>query len=420
MVSSSFEQIVNVEKIKKGPLGKLPPSPPHFHPFISVPFYPPTHAYTFSLPSSFSLFNFFAMELGGGDMGSRRNLKRKFQEYEAPIFGLDELNQDLLERVLSRLPAASFFRLSSVCKRWKSVADSATFRLACADVPSREPWFYMSESDGFVVSNPVTGFYRRVPSPESEESPLQAIAMASATNSYKLVLVSGEFPKLSFRVYDSGENKWAEKAFLRRKDPSDGSSGNSNSIEDLDDYPLYFLSKCGNLVASELQRSPCKQYSSVISSNSGDETVYFLSPSGTVVACNLAGKWFVEYPRLLPLDHEYSIDLVECRGEVYAVALSDYLESASLRVWRFDDEKTWEWEQVAAMPPALSHEFYGKTVDINCAGAGNRIFVCATCSEFCRYFVCNLEGNEWVELPNGNGNEFSCAFSFEPRIEALT
>nr|GLL16690.1 F-box only protein 13 [Ipomoea trifida] len=406
-------------------------------------------------------------------MDSSRNLKRKFQEYEAPIFGLDELNQDLLERVLSRLPAASFFRLSSVCKRWKSVADSATFRLACADVPSREPWFYMvgphfsrpvvydsseenwkvlecpsflrpepeiedsccnfvpvaasggllcfrSESDGFVVSNPVTGFYRRVPSPESEESPLQAIAMASATNSYKLVLVSGEFPKLSFRVYDSGENKWGEKAFLRRKDPSDGSSGNSNSIEDLDDYPLYFLSKCGNLVASELQRSPCKQYSSVISSNSGDETVYFLSPFGTVVACNLAGKWFVEYPRLLPLDHEYSIDLVECRGEVYAVALSDYLESASLRVWRFDDEKTWEWEQVSAMPPALSHEFYGKTVDINCAGAGNRIFVCASCSEFCRYFVCNLEGNEWVELPNGNGNEFSCAFSFEPRIEALT
>ncbi|XP_019167776.1 PREDICTED: F-box only protein 13 [Ipomoea nil] len=410
----------------------------------------------------------------GGDMGSRRNLKRKFQEYETPIFGLDELNQDLLERVLSRLPASSFFRLSSVCKRWKSVADSATFRLACSDVPSREPWFYMvgshqpphcrrpvvydsseenwkvlgcpsflrpepenedsccnfvpvaasggllcfhSESDGFVVSNPVTGFHRRVPSPESEQSPLQAIAMASATNSYKLVLVSGEFPKLSFRVYDSGKNEWGEKTFLRRKDPSDG---NSNSIEDLDDYPLYFLSKCGNLVASELQRSPCKQYSSVISSNSGEETVYFLSPSGTVVACNLAGKWFVEYPRLLPLDHEYSIDLVECRGEVYAVALSDYLESASLRVWRFDDEKTWEWEQVSAMPPALSHEFYGKAVDINCAGAGNRIFVCASCSEFCRYFLCNLEGNEWVELPNGNGNEFSCAFSFEPRIEAST
>nr|GMC75275.1 F-box only protein 13-like [Ipomoea batatas] len=83
-------------------------------------------------------FNFFAMEQGGGDMGSRRNLKRKFQEYEAPIFGLDELNQDLLERVLFWLPVASFFRLSSVCKQWKSVANSATFRLACSDVPSRE------------------------------------------------------------------------------------------------------------------------------------------------------------------------------------------------------------------------------------------------------------------------------------------
>nr|GMD16927.1 F-box only protein 13 [Ipomoea batatas] len=86
-------------------------------------------------------FNFFAMEQGGGDMGSRRNLKRKFQEYEALIFGLDELNQDLLERVLSLLPATSFYRLSSVCKQWKSVADSTTFHLACSDVPSREPWF---------------------------------------------------------------------------------------------------------------------------------------------------------------------------------------------------------------------------------------------------------------------------------------
>ncbi|VFQ96077.1 unnamed protein product [Cuscuta campestris] len=408
-------------------------------------------------------------------MASRMNLKRKFQESSA--FPLDELNQDILETVLSRLPTSSFGRLATVCKRWKSVAQSPTFRRSCSEVPSRDPWFYMvdsqlpgssvappvvydsseenwksigvpsflpkmegdgyscsdyvpvaasggllcffSESDGFVVSNPVTGMYRGIPLPDSDfqQSPLRAVAMASTLTAYKLVLISGEFPELNFRVYDSGEGGWGEKTLLRRK--TGDCAGKSNADEDLEEYPLYILSKCGNLLLSELQRSPCKQYSSAISSKSGKETVFFLSPSGTVVACDLAGKCFVEYPRLLPLHHDYSIDLVECAGEVFAVVLSEYLESASLRVWRFNEEKTWDWEQVVAMPPAISHEFYGKRVDVNCAGAGGRIFVCASCPEFCRYFICNLEGNEWVEVPN-RGNEFSCAFSFQPRIEAST
>ncbi|WOL09396.1 hypothetical protein Cni_G18149 [Canna indica] len=43
---------------------------------------------------------------------------RKRKAKEAPIIPslLDELNQDLVERVLSWLPASSFFRLLSVCK----------------------------------------------------------------------------------------------------------------------------------------------------------------------------------------------------------------------------------------------------------------------------------------------------------------
>ncbi|CAH9063764.1 unnamed protein product [Cuscuta epithymum] len=410
------------------------------------------------------------------------SLKRKYQDccsrgHESSVISMDELNQDLLETVLSWLPTSSLCRLTSVNKRWKSVAESPTFRLACSEVPSRDPWFYMvdsqslgfsgnhpvvydsseenwklldvpsflrredggedscsdfapvassggllcfhSQSDGFVVSNPVTGLYRRIASPDSatEQFPLQAIAMASARNSYKLVLVSGDMPDLCFQIYDSGRNEWGEKTLLRRKTGDD--AWNSNYVDDSEEYPVYFLSKYDDLVVSELQRSPCKQYSSVMSSKSGAETVYFLSPSGTVVACNLTGKWFIEYPRLLPLHHDYSIDLVECAGDVFAVVLSEYLESASLRLWRFNHEKSSEWEQVSAMPPAISHEFYGKTVDINCTGAGRRVFVCASCPEFCRYFICNLEENEWVEMQN-EGNEFSCAFSFEPRIEAST
>ncbi|KAH0969707.1 hypothetical protein GBA52_028303 [Prunus armeniaca] len=72
--------------------------------------------------------------------------KRKSQEEDNCIsstFYMDELNEDLLERVLSRLPTSAFFRLTSVCKRWKSVASSPSFKLACSQIASRDPWFFM-------------------------------------------------------------------------------------------------------------------------------------------------------------------------------------------------------------------------------------------------------------------------------------
>ena len=149
--------------------------------------------------------------------------------------------------------------------------------------------------------------------------------------------------------------------------------------------------------------------------------MHLLSSSGTIVACNLTNKCFFEYPRLLPVYHEYSIDLVECGGDVYVVLLMEFLESASLRVWRFD-EKDQSWHQIAAMPPAMSHGFYGKRVDINCAGAGQQILVCLNSAEVCSYFLCHLMVNEWIEVPkyhiNGDAKDFICAFTFEPRIEA--
>nr|GMD32985.1 F-box only protein 13 [Ipomoea batatas] len=64
-----------------------------------------------------------------------------------PLLGWMSLIKIFLKEFSSyRWSVASFFRLSSVCKRWKSVVDSATFRLAFSDAPSREPWFYMVSS----------------------------------------------------------------------------------------------------------------------------------------------------------------------------------------------------------------------------------------------------------------------------------
>jgi len=397
-------------------------------------------------------------------------LKRKSPENGFNSFSLDDLNEDVFEKVLSWLPTSSFFRLTSVCKRWKSAADSASFKLACSHIPTRDPWFFMvapvpnqsvifdsaenswkrlnhpnllledsnkscipvAASNGlvcyrtslgnFIVSNPVTGSSSELPPLNfaSENQSLNAVVMSSTSFngqiSYKIVLVFGELPSLSFKVYNSSSACWEDENALGRK--VDDSSADCDST---DDNVVYFLSKAGNVVASSMQRSPTKQYSSVITNKDGQEIVYFLSSSGTVVACNLTCKCFFEYPRLLPVFCEYSIDIVECNGEMLVVLLSEFLETTSLRVWRFDEANRC-WQQIAAMPAAMSHEWYGKKPDINCVGAGSRIFICLNSPELCTYVLCDLVTNNWVELPkcciNGEVMEFMSAFSFEPRIEA--
>ncbi|PIN04847.1 hypothetical protein CDL12_22611 [Handroanthus impetiginosus] len=397
-----------------------------------------------------------------------RTHKRKLSEIDedgSSRFQLNELNQDLLERVLSWLPTSSFFRLSSVCKKWRSVANSATFKRACSRVPSRDPWFFMVESQpnlakpiifdstegnwkkinhppmfppadfipvasssglicfrsadgGFFLTNPVTGSCRQLPPPFADsQPPVRAIGMISNAQTLKLVTVSGELPHLRFREYNSVTNQWEDEIALTRKIDNESPIDLSTN----DECTQYFLSKCGNVVSTDIQRSPPKQYSSLLTIKNGEEILYFLSSSGTVVTCNLTRKFFFEYPRLLPVFSEYSIDLVECGGEIYVVLLSEFLESAGLRVWTWDDSIQ-SWRQIAAMPPAMSHKFYGKKVDINCSGAGQRMFVCVNSAEVCSYVMCDLGANEWVELPeccnDGEVKEFVCAFSFEPRIEA--
>ncbi|KAL1532415.1 F-box only protein 13 [Salvia divinorum] len=374
--------------------------------------------------------------------------KRKISQNDFP---LNDLNQDLLERVLSWLPTSSFLRLTSVCKRWKSVAHSAAFMLACSQVPSRRPWFFMLPSGsttphpivfdsaegnwkklnnpnqiratpvaaaggllcflrpdgGFTVTNPVTASCRHIDPPSPAAESMLAIAMAAEGKHFKLVLVSGELPILKFREYSSVTSQWGEEASLIR-----------NGVEaEANGCTPYFLTKCGNVVTTHIQRSASKQYSSVLI---GGEILYFLSSGGTVVGCDLKKKSFFEYPRLLPVLSEYSIDLVEVGGRMCVVLLSEFLETASLRVWGWDEVGKC-WEQTAAMPPWMSHGLYGKKADVNCAGGGGKVLVCVNSGEICRYVMCDLGENEWEELPqcsvDGRRREFVSAFSFEPRIE---
>ncbi|KAI3854511.1 hypothetical protein MKX03_033418 [Papaver bracteatum] len=431
--------------------------------------------------------------------------KRKYnhEEEDDVMIGFsmeDQLNQDLLEKVLSWLPTSSFYRSRSVCKRWNSVAESASFRLACQQVPIRDPWFFMvhnshldqsivfdtsqsnwkhlnnkrprrnreikqqsdfitdnssrssndlipvaasgglvcfrsTGSGVFLVSNPVTGVSRQLPvlPITVQNQNIHAIAMnSSSKHSYRLVLVSGELPNLVVSVYESGKDCWEEEIKLKSQ-KAEGKAAEGGEEDDAagggggGDEVLYFLSKTGDVVATNMQRSPSKQYSSVIAVKNGEEIIYFLSSSGTVVSCNLAKETFFEYPRMLPVCYEYSIDVVECRGEMLVVVLSEFLETASLRVWRFSEEEKEEkdrtWRQIAVMPPSMSHELYGKKADINCVGSGDeKLMICVNSSKVSRYLMCDLETNGWTELPkcvvDGKPKEFMSAFSFEPRIEA--
>ncbi|KAF6170268.1 hypothetical protein GIB67_013243 [Kingdonia uniflora] len=400
----------------------------------------------------------------------KRSNKRKVAEedYDVSSFSIDNLNQDLLETVLSWLPTANFFRLASVSKRWRSAVASKSFRLACSQVPSRDPWFFMVNpcfhqsivfdtternwknlnyplllqqkhnynsipvtssgglvcfrniSGNFIVCNPVTGTCRQLPPlyPPAQTQTLHAISMSSSSkssSSYTLILVFGDFPNFTTKVFQSGKDCWDEETMLSR------TTDDTTESDIVVDETLYFLSKAGDVVTTNMQRSPSKQYSSVTTVENGEDIVYFLSSSGTVIACNLAQKFFFELPRLLPVFLEYSIDVVECRGELLVVVLSEFLESASLRVWKFSKENQ-SWSHVAVMPPSLSHEYYGKKADINCVGSGDRILICMNSGDLSQYVLCDFVANDWVQLPNcsvnGEGKEFMSAFSFEPRIEA--
>ncbi|WOL11563.1 F-box only protein 13 [Canna indica] len=405
----------------------------------------------------------------GMDLAAGKSRKRKAAEEAdwVSAFSLDELNQDLLERVLSYLPASSFFRLRPVCKRWKSITNSATFQIACAQIPIREPWFLMVDQDldqstvldtsewnwknlslpiqfrdshnmkpipvaasgglvcfrtvfgGLKVCNPVTGACRELPQVVSvrETSPLHAIALHSSpgsSSSYRIVLVSGDISNLAFRVFDSIKGTWEDEVNLVHTTKSSLESHSGSEI-------FYFLSKTGDVVASNMQRSPSKQYSSVLTVENEEEVVYFISHSGNIVACNLVRKTFSEYPRLLPVYFEYSIDVVECNGEMLVVILSEFLETASVRIWKFSRE-VGSWQQVAAMPPSMSHEFYGKKLDINCTGWRNMILICINnYNHFSSCVMFHMEANEWMVLPkccvDGSAKEFMSAFSFEPRLE---
>lgn len=381
---------------------------------------------------------------------------------------LGHLHEDMLERVLARLPPASFFRLRAVCRRWRDAAGSPAFLAACSHVPARDPWFLMlSESQeerrpavafdaaegawarchappgpvpvgaagglvlyrapdtgALTVANPLTGASRALPPPPP--ATLQAVAMYGSP--YRVVLILGKLTDLSMSAFDPSTNTWGDAVPLSRKpdaSPAEAPAPRDDNDEDVndddDDGTVFFLTKSGTIMASTTQRSPSREHSSAVTCrpNGSNPVAYFLSGTGAVVSCDLASRAFSELPRILPAHSEHSIDVAACGGRAYAVVLTEYLDTASLRVWEFVGGA---WTQAAAMPPAMSHGFYGARADVNCVGHGGRIMVCVSSAEANGSFLCDVASNRWEELPRctaGDGavTDFVAAFSFEPRME---
>ncbi|MED6144855.1 hypothetical protein PIB30_019475 [Stylosanthes scabra] len=295
-------------------------------------------------------------------------LKRKLPQ---DSFSMDELNEDLLERILSWLPTSAFFRLNCVSKRWKSAANSASFKLACSRVPSRDPLFLMV-------------------SPNLNQSV----------------------------VFDSAENSWKRLNHPRhlREDSNQGCMPVAAS-----GGLVCYRKSSGNFIVCNPVTGSCSELPPLHLASDNHQSLNAVVMSSSTSNGQQSYKIVLVLGEIPNLFLKFYDSTSVCNGELVVVLLSEFLESASLRVWKFDEANRC-WQQIVVMPAAMSHEWYGKKADINCVGAGDRIFICLNSPELCTYIVCDLVNNSWVELPkcciNGEVMEFMSAFSFEPRIEA--
>lgn len=55
-----------------------------------------------------------------------------------------DLREELVDRVLARLPVDSFFRLRVVCKRWNAIMFSPGFLADCSQVCALLSFFFLS------------------------------------------------------------------------------------------------------------------------------------------------------------------------------------------------------------------------------------------------------------------------------------
>lgn len=78
------------------------------------------------------------------------------------------LPDHLIERVLTRLPVATFFKFRCVCKSWHNLLYSPVFLQAYAEAPTQGPWFLMFTDDDYrdgSTFDPILNKWHHIPFP---------------------------------------------------------------------------------------------------------------------------------------------------------------------------------------------------------------------------------------------------------------
>lgn len=344
-----------------------------------------------------------------------------------------EFPEDLIERVIARLPIAAFFRFRSVCRRWNSLLNSRSFSQQCAEVPPQCPWFYtithenvnngavydpslkkwyhlslpslppkiiilpVTSAGGlvcfldighrnFYVCNPLTRSFQELPSRSVRVWSRVAVGMILNPNGvgYKLLWLgcAGDY-----EVYDSIENAWTRP-------------GNMPSHIKLP-LALNFRSQAITI----------------------DGVMYFMrtNPDGLVSYDTMNGTWQqLSIPSPL---HSMDHTLAECKGRIMLVGLLTKNAATCVCIWELQ-KMTLLWKEVDRMPNMMCLEFYGKQVRMTCLGNKGLVLLSLRSRQLNRLVIYDMSNKLWHRvpscvLPRGRKRQWiACGTSFQPCLNA--
>ncbi|CAM6018348.1 unnamed protein product [Sphagnum balticum] len=342
------------------------------------------------------------------------------------------LPEHLVERILTRLPVACFFRFRSVCKGWYNLIHSSTFLQAYSESPAQEPWFLMFTDDHyrdgstfdpslnkwhhiplpslpqketffpaaaagglvcfgcyadgwktFVVCNPLTKACRQLPPMLNPPFRLYTVGMVvdRDTKSYK-VLVAGNCE--IYEVYDSAINCWKKTCIL----------------------PPGFYRWHHGILCNGFLYSRRFQF------------------DGLVAYDIQQGVWSqIQAP--MPHAFDYHA-LVECQGRIFTVG-GLLKNDITKRVCILELEWTQlEWIEVDTMPSILCEEFLKDGASFSCTGYSDLVMLYITGGFRDRLVLLyDLSKKLWRRLPRCSLPDERMreglldGISFEPRLDAV-
>ncbi|CAK9271562.1 unnamed protein product [Sphagnum jensenii] len=355
-----------------------------------------------------------------------------------------DLREELVDRVLARLPVDSFFRLRVVCKRWNAIMFSPGFLADCSQVSSSVGHYFIkadrradrvllgysttlakwhriafdflpmqiqpaASAGGLVclvadyqpfalfVCNPITKLARQLPPRICKRRPRIVCMVVDRLNkAYKIIAAGG---------YRTDDDRWTTEVF---------------------DSVTSCWRVSGSLLQDELTKRPICCRGSLYCLTCG--------PNSGLLVFNVRDEvWSRVKTQRMP-GNVKSRQLFECKGRIGIVGKASRNQTLGLCVWMLE-LKTMKWVEQGRMPPDMYDRLYKKWPcdSMYCAGHGDTIF-------FTRFFsplglTFSVSKNQWDWVPPfpllcdislnvprpRNWSVFQHeldGFSFEPRLDA--